>query len=829
MTQLTISHYSIIKKLGAGGMGEVYLAEDTILDRKVALKILPQEFTGDESRFRRFIQEAKSASALNHPNIITIHEIGEENGTHFIATEFIDGFTLRNWKPAESQTVSVALDIAAQVASALAAAHAAGIVHRDIKPENVMVRSDGLVKVLDFGLAKLIARPSTDDTSAPTRIKVGTDPGTVVGTAGYMSPEQARGQELDARTDIFSFGVLVYEMITGRPPFDGSTPSDLMASILTKQPLPLTRLAPEAPAELERIVSKSLEKNREERYQSIKDLLLDLKRLNRQLEFQAERTRTGHLETGIRESVSQPQALHAATAGNPVPVTVPVDVLPTTSSAEYLVTSLGRHKTAVVLITLALAAAAAVIAYFPTGNQTIRSVAVLPFINAGADPDTEYLSDGITESLINSLAQLPNLTVMSRDSVFRYKGHGTSAQAAGRELNVQAVLTGRVVQRGDTLSISADLVDVDNNRQLWGEQYTRKISDILAVQEEISREISDKLRLRLTGDEQKRLVKRYTDNTEAYQLYLKGRYHSSKITEGGLKKGIEYFQQAIEMDPSYALAYAGLADSYMNLGGVFGFSSPREYFPKAKAAALKALEFDETLAEAHASLATAKLNYEWNWTEAEREFKRAFQLNPNHAEAHQSYGTLLESAGRFVEAIAERQRAQQLDPLSPHRTADVGYPLYYARRYEEAIEYYRKALELEPTFFWSYLWIGQAEVQLGKYQEAIADINRAAALSSGNVRVAATLGHALAISGNKAQALQVLKQLEERARNGYVSPYYFALLYTGLGEKDLALEWLEKAYEERQPYLILIKVEPVFDVLHSDPRFQDLLRRIGLS
>ena len=823
----TLSHYRIVSKLGAGGMGEVYLAEDTRLDRKVALKLLPSEFVSSEDRLRRFIQEAKAASALNHPNIITIHEIGEEGGTHYIATEFIDGLTLRRWITNQPNSLAGGIEVGLQVASALAAAHAAGIVHRDIKPENIMVRSDGLVKVLDFGLAKLTAKTSPLETSAPTALKFDTDPGTVMGTARYMSPEQARGLELDARTDIFSLGVVLYEIVAGRPPFSGASPGDVIASVLTKEPLPLCRVAPEAPQELERIVSKALEKDREERYQVIKELLLDLKKLKRRLEFDAERVRTSEQLLNNRESVSTADAVSAYTAGKLAVETEEVGAIRTTSSAEYLINEFKRHKWVALLTTAVLAILIATFAYFASNNRTIESVAVLPFVNAGADTNTEYLSDGITESLINSLSQLSRLTVMSRDSVFRYKGQGTSAQAAGRELKVQAVLTGRVTQRGDTLAISAELIEVGNNRQLWGEQFNRKLTDILAVQEDISREITDKLRLRLTGEQQKRMTKRYTDDTEAYQLYLKGRYHANKVTEEGLKKGVEYFKQAIDKDPGYGLAYAGLADCYISLGGVLGFFSPREYLPRAKAAAMKALEIDDTLAEAHASLGSVKMLYDWDRAEAEVEFKRAIDLNPNYSEAHAEYGGLLESVERFDQAVAERKRAQETNPLSPIATADVGYPLYYARRYDQAIEHYRRALELDPNFSWSHLWIGQAEVQQGKYQEAIVDIKRAVALSGGNTRAIATLGHAQAVAGNRKEAQVVLNQLMERSRQGYVSPYYFALLYTGLGEKDLALEWLEKAYEERQPYLYLLKVEPVFDGLHSDPRFQDLLRRLG--
>lgn len=823
-----LGSYEILSSLGARGMGEVYLAVDGRLDRKIALKLLPVEFTRDENRVRRFIQEAKAASALNHPNIITIHEIGDINGTQFIATEFIDGHTLRDWLANETINISSAIEVALQIASALAAAHEAGIVHRDIKPENVMVRSDGLVKVLDFGLAKLTAKTTASDTSAATALRIDTVPGMVMGTAAYMSPEQARGLELDPRTDIFSFGVVLYEIVAGRPPFRGTSSGDVIASILTQEPRSLCRVAPEAPQELERIVSKALEKDREERYQGIKDLLLDLKKLKRRLEFEAERARTGEpLSDG--QSVNTGEVPGGSTAGKVAALTSEVGEIRTTSSAEHLLSGLRRHRWVALLITVALAIAIGGVAYFSGNNRTIESVAVLPFVNTGADPDTEYLSDGITESLINSLSQLRRLTVMSRDSVFRFKGQGASAQAAGRELKVQAVLSGRVTQRGDMLLISADLVEVGTNRQLWGEQYTRKLKDILAVQEEISREISNKLQSRLTGEEQRRLTKRYTENPEAYQLYLKARYHSTKLTEEGLKRGVEYLQQAIDLDPGYALAYAELSKSYLDLGGVLGFFSPKEFFPRAKAAAMKALELDETLAEAHAALASIKQYFDWDWVGAEKEVNRALQLNPNYAFAHNIHGTVLESTGRFDEAIAARKRAAELDPLSPFAVADVGYPSYYARRYDEAIEHYRRALELDPNFFWSYLWIGQARVQQGRYKEAIAEIDRAVALSGSQTRVIATLGHAYAVAGKKNEAHQVLDQLLKRSNDNYVSPYYIALVYTGLGEKDQAFEWLEKAYDDRESYFNLFKVEPVFDTLRPDPRYVNLLHRLGLT
>jgi eukaryotic-like serine/threonine-protein kinase len=549
----TLSHYQVTEKLGAGGMGEVYLAQDTQLRRKVALKLLPAQFTKDEDRLHRFEQEAYAASALNHPNIITIHEIGQVGDSHFIATEFIDGQTLRQQMTSRLR-LTEALDVVIQVASALTAAHAAGILHRDVKPENVMLRPDGLVKVLDFGLAKLAERSSPRmGAEAPTAAQVDTDPGTVMGTAQYMSPEQARGLKVDGRTDIFSLGVVLYEMVAGRAPFEGATAADLIISIVEKEPAPLSRYAPDVRAELQRIVSKALRKDRETRYQTVKDLLIDLKSLREELEFEAKLERSGERNVTRGELVTPSGGQAGVAAGELVVSTEEAGVVVrTTSSAEYLVGEVRRHKGPVLLALAILIIAGAAIFYSARGGKAIDSVAVLPFVNASADPDTEYLSDGITESLINSLSQVSRIKVIARSSVFRYKGRETDPRAVGRELGVQAVLTGRVMQRGDDLSISAELMDARDNSHIWGEQYHRKLADLLTVQQEITRDMSEKLRLKLSGEEQKRLTKSYTENAEAFQLYSKGRYYWNRQTEDGTKKAIECFQQAIDKDPNYA-------------------------------------------------------------------------------------------------------------------------------------------------------------------------------------------------------------------------------------------------------------------------------------
>jgi len=832
-----LGHYTITDLLGAGGMGEVYLAEDLRLGRRIALKLLPAQFTVDGERVRRFEQEARAASALNHPNIVTIYEIGRENSTHFIATEFIDGETLRASLSRSRLSLREALDMAIQVASAISAAHKAGIVHRDIKPENIMVRRDDrLVKVLDFGLAKLMEMHARQraDSAAPTRAMVKTDAGVVMGTVSYMSPEQARGLAVDERTDIWSLGVLLYEMVAGHLPFAGETASDVIAAILKTEPPVLNRYAPDMPAELERIVTKALRKDAEERYQSSKELALDLKSLKQRLEFEAELERTGTPER------SNP-APSVATGGQPAEIeTAPAAAaqtgganhdIHTTSSAEYLVSEIKRHRRGAALAAAAVLIAVAALAYFfyPTsGGEAIDSVAVLPFVNVSGDPNTEYLSDGISDSVINSLSRLPKLRVISLNSVLRYRGKQIDSQAVGRELNVRAVLMGRMTQRGDGLAISTELVDVRDNSRLWGGQYNRKLSDIFEAQEEIAREISDKLQLRLSGEQKKVLTKRYTDDAEAYKLYLKGIYYRSKWTEEGWKKGIEHFKQAIERDPNYALAYAGLANTYVRLG-LQGVIPPKDAYPKAKAAALKAVKIDDTLGAAHASLGLVKQLYDWDWSGAKREYQRAIELNPNHAGTHYSYSYHFVHLGQLDEAITEIERVKELDPLSVEYMVGAADVYKDARRYDQVIEECRKALEMDSNYGQAYLFLGQAYEYKGMYEEAIAEYQKAISLIGNTPEISASLGHAYAVSGRRDEARKVIKDLKELSNRRYVDPTYIAVVYAGLGENDQAFHWLEKAFEDRSGFLVHAKVEPIFDDLRGDPRFTDLLRRMNLA
>ena len=835
-----LGRYEIRSKIGEGGMGEVYLAEDTQLHRRVALKILPAELASNRDRMRRFEQEATAAAALNHPNIAHIYEIGSQDDIHFIAMEFVDGQTLRELIHLRRTELPKLLRYLQHAAEGLAKAHAAGIVHRDLKPDNIMVTREGHAKVLDFGLAKLVdpagglgagyragdlagsSPPLNEDGVGRSEVATAlmqqhSTPGAILGTVGYMSPEQAQGHinEIDQRSDIFSFGCILYEAVTGRKPFEGKDTIDSLNKIIREQPEPISNFNPGSPPDLQRIVRRCLAKDAEERYQTIKDVAIEIKEVRRELQ-------SGAAVDTSASAMDTSEALVGTALASTARATAP---------EPGLTSRLFRKRNLAIgaVASLIIAALAGAYFYFSrTASSPINSIAVLPFVNASGNTDLEYLSDGMTESLINNLSQLPGMKVIARSSSFRYKGRDVDQQEVANALGVEAILTGRVLQRGDNLLISVELMNARDKTQMWGEQYNRKLTDILAVQQEISREVSENLRLRLTGDEQQRISKPYTESAAAYELYLKGRYFYGKGTEEGLKKALEYYQQAIDKDPNYALAYVGMGNSFKALGGVLGFASPGSTIPQGSAWIMKALAIDDTLPEAHAALADFKLSYDWNWPEGEREYKRALELNPNQASAHGGYGTYLQSLGRFDEAVAARQRNRQLDPTSPGVVANVGYPLYYARRFDQALEHFRRSLELDPDYSWGHLWIGQVYVQQGRHVEAINEIKKAITLSNGNTRDIATLGHAYAIAGKRSEALKILAELQELAKQKYVSPYFIALVYVGLGEKDQAFAWLEKAYQERHPYLILIKVEPVFDVLRSDPRFQDLVQRIGL-
>ena len=819
-----VGRYEIRSKIAEGGMGEVYLALDTELNRTVAVKILHQAVAANEQRMRRFIQEAQAASALNHPHILTVYEIGTIDKSKFIATEFIDGDTLTKRITSGALNLNEVLEIAIQTTSALAAAHAAGIVHRDIKPENIMVRRDGYVKILDFGLAKLAEQSGfATDGEAPTKAMVNTREGTVMGTANYMSPEQARGVDVDARTDLWSFGVVLYEMITGSGPFVGDTATDSISLILQREPAPLTRYVNDVSTELERIVGKSLTKDREERYQTAKDLLIDLRNLKRKLDVDAELNRT------VPSELRGPQSTVSATASTTLPSTSQHSA----SSAEYIFSGIKRHKIAAgVGVVILLAAVVGITFYVHARNSevAIESIAVLPFQNRSTEPDTEYLSDGLAESLIYRLSQLPNLKVSPTSSVLRFKDKEIDPLTIGNQLGVNAVLSGRIVQRGENLTISAELVDVRQNKLLWGEQYERKMSEVLQTQREIAREIVDKLKLKVSGDE-KALAKNYTQSNEAYQLYMKGRFYWNKRTPLPLHKSVEYYDQAIQLDPTFALAYAGLADTYALLGGpeAGGDMAPIEALPKAKAAALKAIELDSSLAEPHVSLGHVSYFYDRDWSAAEREFKRAIELNPNYPVAHHWYAIFLSTIpGRISEALAEIRRALELDPTSLIINAWYGRILGVSGQLDEAVEQCKKTIELDPNFILGHYRLGQTYAEKRMYTEAIEEFNKVLNLPDGKTTGLFGLAYAYALAGRKQESQKALDELLELSKHRYVSPGQIGIIYIARGEKDKAFERLEEAYKDYDLNLMRMKVEHRFDPIRSDPRFDNLVKRIGL-
>jgi serine/threonine protein kinase/tetratricopeptide (TPR) repeat protein len=822
-----LGRYEIRSQLGAGGMGEVYLAEDTKLGRQVAIKILSSELTEHPEMLQRFEREARAASALNHPNILTIYEIGEADRARFIATEFIEGESLRVRIKRGPMELPEVLDIGIQIASALAAAHEAGIVHRDIKPENIMLRKDRLVKVLDFGLAKLVKQEAHGlDSEGVTKALLKTTPGAVMGTTIYMSPEQARGRDVDERTDIWSLGVVLYQMVTGDVPFPGDTMSDVIASILKTDPPPLTHETQPVPRELEHIVSKALRKNREERYQHIRDLLIDLKDCKHELEFAAKLERSFPEQTGKPRSWQSARSAAVETSG--------VTDRPTASSAEYVANEIKRHKLGVIAAIVALIVFVTLgllgySRYFATKKQGIDSLAVLPFTNATGDAEMEYLSDGLSESLINNLSQLPRLKVIARSSAFRYKGKDANAEEVARALGVTGVLTGRVLRHGEDLQISVELMDARDKTQVWGAQYNRRATDLLAVQQEIAQEISRNLRLKLSSAEQGRVGNLHTSDAEAYELYLKGRFYWNKRTGEALKKSVDYFNQAIEKDPGYALAYVGLADAYVVIP-YFSVGTAQDSYPKAKAAARRALEIDDTLAEAHTALAATLLDYDWNLPESNREFERAIELNPNYATAHHWYAREnLTIMGQFDKALAEMRRAQELDPLSLIINANFGKAYFNARRYDQAIQQLRKTVEIDQSFFVAHHYLGSAYAMKGDFSAALAEYQKAHQLNEFDPHVVALTGRLYAVSGKRAEALKTLAQLKSIARERYVADYSIALIYAGLGEKDQAFELLEKSYREHTVDMLTLYYDPLIDNLRADPRFADLLRRVGLQ
>jgi serine/threonine-protein kinase len=747
-----IGPYEVVSLLGEGGMGEVYRARDPRLGRDIAIKVLAMHSSDDAESIARFEREARAVASLQHPNILSIYDFGKHGSTFFVVTELLEGKTLRDELRDMPLSWRRATELGAEIAEGLAAAHAKAIVHRDLKPENIFLTLDGRVKILDFGLAQadpFLTQSDEAEAEVPTRKWFQTDPGTIIGTLGYMSPEQLRGEVVDGTADIFSLGCILYEMLTSKRPFQRASGAATIAAIL-KDDIPRDELTAAAPPEMQRIIEGCVEKSRSSRFQSARDLSLTLRALG---------SGSIAIKSDLFASLTRP-----------------------------------RRR-----------------------SKAIDSVAVLPLKNTTSDPESEYLSDGITDGIINQLSQLPKLKVMARSTVFRYKGRDVDPQSVGRELRVRGVLTGRLQHVGNRLIIAVELVDANDGSQIWGETYNRQLADLVQLQDEMSREIAEKLRIKLTGAEKKKLRKKQTENTEAYQLYLKGRFQWNKRTEESLRKGIALFNQAIESDPAFAAAYAGLADSYITLATNVPLP-PREAMPKAKAAATRAIEIDEGLADAWTSLAGIRLWYEWDWEGAETAYRRAIELNPNYATAHDGYSMLLCARGRFDEAIGQISKAGDLDPLSRIIAVHAGWPFYFARDYESAIRRFRKALELDENFIPAHGWLGMALGQQGRFDESLEAFRRAIAVERTPILVA-MLGHTYAISGNRVEAENVLDVLLEEAKNRYISPYDMAVIHVGLGDRQAALRELAAAHEDRSVWMIFLDVDPRLDSLRGEPEF----------
>lgn len=768
--------YEIRAQIGAGGMGEVYSARDTRLNRDVAIKVLPGHMEKDPQALARFKSEALAVAALSHPNVLVLHDIGSQDGITWAVTELLDGETLRAKLDRGPIPWRKAAEMGAAIAEGLAAAHARGIVHRDIKPANIFLTSDGRVKILDFGLAQQQLYANPDDKTATHVID---DAGTVSGTIGYMSPEQLRGDKVDATSDIFSLGCVLLEMVTGERPFQGQSATERMAGILREESPETAQAAGASSPELDRVISRCLKINPAQRFHSAKDLAFALESIS---SFSSDSRNVPVVKPPARR-----WPMFAATAG------VMIVLI-----AGFTFYRLRR------------------------GSEDISSLAVLPFANAGGNADAEWLSDGITTSLIDSLSGMPNLKVMSQSAVFRYKGKDTDARTAGRSLSVGAVLTGRVMQRGDNLSISAELVKVDDNSQIWGEVYNRKVMDAMSVQQDIATQIAGKLRAKLNQSQMTEMKKGQTDNPEAYQLYLKGRYFANKFDREDLDKGLGYFRKAIELDPNYALAHDGIAMYNQMVEDLY--FSPKEVMPRAEEAARKALSLDESIPESHVQLGTVLTFYAFDWANAEKELKRAIELNPKYAPGHEFYAWYLNTVSRPTEAIAESRKAEALDPLSAEISAETGWWLYFAHRYDEAAAQLKKCVDLDPEYPLCTQILGEVYAEQGKFDDALAAEKQSLKTGPDWSWTLTDIARIHALAGRKAEAEKALAELTSPTNKNYVSKYCVARVYAALGDKPHALEWLEKAFEDKSFYFDFIANDPQMNPLRGEKRFQDLVR-----
>jgi serine/threonine-protein kinase len=791
----TISHYKILEKLGEGGMGVVYRAEDTKLKRTVALKFLPHGLHANEAERARFLQEAQAASALNHTNICTIYDIGEEGGQQFIVMEYIDGKTLREIIQSAIPNHQSAISYAIQIGEALQEAHGKGIVHRDIKTDNIMVNAKNQIKVMDFGLAKLKGSLKLTKTSS------------TVGTLAYMAPEQIEGGEVDARSDIFSFGVVLYEMLTGHMPFRGEHEAAMVYSIVNEEPMPIQNELPDISSELVHILNRALEKDPEDRYQFVHEMVIDLRRLRKST------TRVSRVSS---DQFTSSQLSSTKAEG-------------VESSVRTQASSSLRKW---ILVAAAFVVLVAVILFWylgpSKGTGTIDSIAILPFINVNADPDMEFLSDGVTESVINSLSRLQTLRVVPRSSAFFYKGKSYSPQEVGKELKVRAVLTGRVIQRGDNMNIQAELVDVQMQSQIWGEQYNRKVADLLSVQEEISMDIAAKLHQQLSGEDKKKLQQRSTEDSEAFRLYLQGSYFWNKRSGQSMKKSLEYFNRAIEKDPTFALAYSGIADAYITLGD-WQILPPKDSYPKAKAAAKKALEQDENLGEALTALAFIADEYDWNWPEAERLFQRAIALNPSYPTAHQWYAEFLMHAGRFQQSLQEFERAKALDPLSLIINSVYGLGLATSGRIDDAIQQLNSTLEMDPAFIPAHKHLQLIYALHGMMDKSFEEYLKVDSLQGASQQHLKRLRDAYASRGLTNPMQLFISIVLEASKTRYIPPSDLAIGYGCLGQKEQAFEWLERVVEERSYMIFYTRFWPGWEELRKDPRYRSILAKTGVT